>query len=343
MIIDNQVLVTGANGYLASHICRELLSRGYKVHACVRNKDNPSSVEHLRLLDPTGSSLKLFSTGDMADDTLAGRYDEPLKDVDAVFHAATPLSPKLNGTAFDGLRDMLNPGMKGTREILNSIAKSEKVKTLILTSSMSAAAPVPEPAIKDESHWSDDAAQLQRNNFYGCLKTRQEKMCRDWAQEGIEAGTLPKDFKYAAICPTMIIGPPVGAGREGFTYIPSGTMGALHRWMTGGRRTAPNDSMSFVHVKNCAAQHVSAMESDGASGRYFSLVESWHWNDIMICLKEIYPGIDLDSKFFYEGADIVAPTKFNLQKMDTLGVKLLGIKEILQDSVKFFTDVGVLI
>lgn len=65
-----QVLVTGANGYLASHICRELLSRGYEVRACVRDKDNPSSVEHLRLLESTGSSLKLFSTGDMADDTL---------------------------------------------------------------------------------------------------------------------------------------------------------------------------------------------------------------------------------------------------------------------------------
>lgn len=49
--------------------------------------------------------------------------------------------------------------------------------------------------------------------------------------------------------------------------------------------------MSFVHVENCAAQHVSAMESDGASGRYFSLVESWHWNDILVTLKEIYPGL----------------------------------------------------
>merc|ERR1719375_1739982 len=119
-------------------------------------------------------------------------------------------------------------------------------------------------------------------------------------------------------------------------------MGALHRWMTGGRRTAPNDSMSFVHVKNCAAQHVSAMESDGTSGRYFSLVESWHWNDILVTLKEIYPDIDLDSNFLYEGADIVTPTRFNLQKMDTLGVKVFDIKEILQDSVCFFKDIGVL-
>lgn len=35
--------------------------------------------------------------------------------------------------------------MKGTREILNSLMKSGNVRTLILTSSMSAAAPVPEP------------------------------------------------------------------------------------------------------------------------------------------------------------------------------------------------------
>lgn len=44
----------------------------------------------------------------------------------------------------------------------------------------------------------------------------------------------------------------------------------------------------------------------------------------------------------YGGADIVTPTKFNLKKMDTLGVKVFDIKEILKDSVSFFKDVGVL-
>lgn len=63
----------------------------------------------------------------------------------------------------------LNPGMKGTQEMLDSIEKCPTIQCLVLTSSMSACAPTPEPPVKDESHWSDDNAQLSRGNYYGCL------------------------------------------------------------------------------------------------------------------------------------------------------------------------------
>ena len=107
------VLVTGANGYLASHIVKQLLDKQYNVHACVRNADNVSSVQHLLNIPKTNNGiggrkqqLTLFSTGDMGDASLYGRYDKPLIGCDAVIHAATPLSPKLNGREFDGERDM---------------------------------------------------------------------------------------------------------------------------------------------------------------------------------------------------------------------------------------------
>lgn len=339
------VLVTGANGYLASHIVKQLLEKGYNVHACVRNADNESSVKHLlQIPSSTGGQLKLFSTGDMGDPSLCGRYDEPLLAADAVIHAATPLSPKLSGREFDGERDMLNPGMAGTQEMLDSILKcpSKKIQCLVLTSSMSAAAPIPEPNVKEETHWSDDVAQLSRGNYYGCLKTRQESLCHEWTKAQTGNGNLPKDFRFCAICPTMILGPPVGVGNEGYVYTPSGTMGSLHRWITGGRSTALNDSMSFIGVRDCAAMHVAAMENANAKGRYFSLVESLHWNDLLVTLKELYPGIVLDENFKYEGEDIIAPTQFNLEKMNSLGVKVMGIKEILMDSVEFFKAVDVL-
>ena len=64
----------------------------------------------------------------------------------------------------------------------------------------------------------------------------------------------------------MIIGPPVGAGEEGYSYIPSGIMGSLHHWITGERSPASNDSMTFIHVCDCAAMHIAAMEIVDASG-----------------------------------------------------------------------------
>jgi len=334
------VVVTGANGYLGSHIVKQLLEKDYTVHACVRNASNESSVRHLLQLPSAADNLKLFSTGDLGDASVKGRYDEPLKGCHAIIHSATPLSPKLSGKEFDGERDVLRPGMNGTRELLDSIVKCENrmsIHCLVLTSSMSAAAPSPEPAVKDESHWSDDVAQLSRGNFYGCLKTRQEKLCHQWIKQ--QAATLATNFRFVAICPTMIIGPPVGSDQEGFSYTPSGTMGVFHHWLTGGKPSAPNDSMSFIDVRDCANMHIASMEKADASGRYFSLVESWHWNDILNTLKELYPGIPPFT--LYEGNKII-PTRFNLQRMNSLGVKPKGIRTILKDSISFFKDIGTL-
>ena len=87
---------------------------------------------------------------------------------------------------------MLNPGMAGTHEILDSISTCPTVRRLVLTSSVSAAAPRPEPAIKDESHWSDDVGQLSHSNYYGCLKTRQERLCHEWTKSQNEKGRIIK-------------------------------------------------------------------------------------------------------------------------------------------------------
>lgn len=299
----------------------------------MRNADNKSSVQHLLNLESLDTGkLTLFSTGDIGDASLSGRYNKPLVGCHAVIHAASPLSPKLKpGVEFDGERDMLRPGMAGTQEMLESIDKCSTIQCLVLTSSMSAAAPQPEPKIKDESHWSDDNAQLARGNYYGCLKTSQEKLCHEWVK-----GKKNKNIRFAAINPTMVLGPPVEPGCN------MSTMNSLVRWLTGGRPTAPNDSMSFIHVRDCAAQHVAAMENKSASGRYFSLVESWHWNDLLTELKELYPSLPLDEHFKYEGDDVIIPTQFDNTRMNSLGVKVHRMNEILEESVKYLQDVGAL-
>ena len=43
-----RVLVTGANGFLANHLVRDLLSRGYTVVGTVRDLSDPARTEHLR-------------------------------------------------------------------------------------------------------------------------------------------------------------------------------------------------------------------------------------------------------------------------------------------------------
>ena len=44
---QNTVLVTGANGYLASWIVKKLLIEGHTVHATVRDIHNKEKINHL--------------------------------------------------------------------------------------------------------------------------------------------------------------------------------------------------------------------------------------------------------------------------------------------------------
>jgi cinnamoyl-CoA reductase len=350
-----KVVVTGSNGFLGSHIVKQLLEKGHTVHACVRDASQTDRVAHLQHLprhaedDDDGSHLKLFSTGDLAQPK--GQFDAPMEGCDAVFHAATPLNVKLGGDdngdrdgISNGERDIYEPAMVSTQEILDCISRHPSVHTLVLTSSMSAVAPQPEPPVKDESHWSDPDAQKARGNWYGATKTVQEQMVMKWVEEkkaeaASGGATISNQFKYAAICPTMVLGPSLNPNAA----ITTGTMGRLLNWIQHGEKCGtkvPNDSMSWIHVEDCAGMHVAALEQPQASGRYMSLVESWHWNEILSRMKQLYP--KLPDFVPIPDQDKVTPTKFNLQKMNSLGVKVRSMDAILKESVDFLEAAGAL-
>merc|ERR1719296_102062 len=119
----------------------------------------------------------------------------------------------------------------------------------------------------------------------------------------------------------------------------------------GGR--APNDSMSFIDVRDCAAHHVAAFENPEASGRYMSVCgapvpgqegkvwQSYHWNDIFAILKEVHP--DMPDVLPCEGEPIV-PTRFDLSKMNTLKPieDMKAAKEMFQDLAAHFRQKGLL-
>ena len=72
----NKILVTGANGFIGSHLVRELLKRGDEVRCLIRNTSDISSLKDL--------SVPLY-IGDLCDpDSL----EEPTKNVDYIYHLA---------------------------------------------------------------------------------------------------------------------------------------------------------------------------------------------------------------------------------------------------------------
>jgi dTDP-glucose 4,6-dehydratase len=130
-------LVTGGAGFLGSHLCDELLSRGHRV-ICVDNLETGSliNIEHIR--DPDRFvNLNI--------DIIEPYYvDEP---VDFVYHLASPASP------IDYLRlplHTLKVGSYGTHHTLG-LAKAKRARFLIASTSEVYGDPLQHP--QPESYW----------------------------------------------------------------------------------------------------------------------------------------------------------------------------------------------
>jgi nucleoside-diphosphate-sugar epimerase len=93
-----KVLVTGANGYLATWVVKKYLEAGYSVRGTVR------SLSKSAFLNDTfahyGDRFELVVVEDITKD---GAFDEAVKDVDAIAHTASPFHYK--ATDPDGMSD----------------------------------------------------------------------------------------------------------------------------------------------------------------------------------------------------------------------------------------------
>jgi NAD(P)-dependent dehydrogenase (short-subunit alcohol dehydrogenase family) len=81
------VAVTGATGYLGSHVVKALLEAGYTVHAAVRNVTDETKVGPLRKLTESDANGKLLFFGG-ADLLQEGSFDQAFAGCDAVVHTA---------------------------------------------------------------------------------------------------------------------------------------------------------------------------------------------------------------------------------------------------------------
>lgn len=73
------VLVTGANGFIATHVVQTLLQRGYHVRGVVRSQASADAV--LQTFPDSSGSLSVIVVPSM---TVAGAFDQAVKGVDAV-------------------------------------------------------------------------------------------------------------------------------------------------------------------------------------------------------------------------------------------------------------------
>lgn len=155
------VLVTGAAGFIASNVVRDLLARGYRVRGTVRDASKEKAPAHLHALPGAAERLELV-TADLLQD---GAFDRAAEGCEYVVHMASPYVLD----AKDPQKDLVDPAVKGTRNVLESCAKA-RVKRVVLTSSMAAITDEPESErVLTEADWNTKST-LQRLLRHGVAR-----------------------------------------------------------------------------------------------------------------------------------------------------------------------------
>jgi len=252
------VLVTGGTGYIAGETIRQLLAKGWNVHATVRSKAKSEAKLRERFGNPEADRLKIFEAELMSD---AG-WAEAIAGCTHVAHVASPIAAS---TPKDE-NEMIVPAREGTLRALR-FAKAAGVKRFVQTSSMAAVAygRSEKNYTVDESDWTD----VNHPDAYPYVKSKTiaERAARDWVAEQGEG------MEFVSVNPSMVLGPV-----DDPDFSPS--VEVVRQLLNGSMPMAPDLGFAIVDTRDVADLHVRCLEEPGladerflAAGKFYKIIE----------------------------------------------------------------------
>ncbi|EUC54215.1 NADPH-dependent methylglyoxal reductase GRE2 [Rhizoctonia solani AG-3 Rhs1AP] len=330
-----KVLLTGANGYYAVHVVKELLERGYTVVGTVRSE---SKGEELVKLFPSHTGKISYAV--VPDIVEAGAFDQVLKEgkFDAVAHAASPVAVP-GGT----LEDYVKPAIGGTVGILDSIkAHGPTVKRVVITSSTGAVYTF-QPGVKhNETHWNEyviKAVEEKRDNLppifiYVYSKTLAEKAVWKWWSENEKT----VNWDLATINPSFLMGAPIHSitSRDQLT-----STNAVLSAIAAPHEDVSERPWSMCHVRDVAIIHSALFErQESVSGRRVLVANSEpSWQDTYDALSG-FSGVPKGTPGVGNTTDVGTPSWDTTFARELLGREFAGTKEMLVETEEYYRQKG---
>jgi dihydroflavonol-4-reductase len=234
---------------VAGHVVRELLARGYRVRATLRN---PARGDAVRKKLAVAGDLS-FAGADLLNDD---GWDEAAEGMTYVVHTASPMPVGEHRG-----QDITTPAREGTRRVLHA-ARRAGVRRVVLTSSTAAAMPAEPEAPADESTWTD--LPDRPRYVYPRAKTLAEqdawRLVRSW----------PDGPELTTVLPANIQGPALDEDLSPSVWL-------IRLMLTGKMPVLPRMGYSIVDVRDLAVLHAEAMTAPAAAGQRFIAAGEFLW------------------------------------------------------------------
>ncbi|MEM2907550.1 MAG: NAD(P)-dependent oxidoreductase [Candidatus Odinarchaeota archaeon] len=246
-----KILITGASGFLGSHLIEHLASKGYQIIGMVRENSNIELIENLV------SELRY------ADLSKPETIKSVVQGVDVVIHLAAYYT-------FHGSKKLYQKiNVEGTEHLAEAALKN-KVKRLIYCSTTEVIGPVPNPP-------ADEDTEPNPVYEYGKSKLKAEETVKKYGLKGLE---------YTIIRPSGIYGPRNVNDVSYWTITCFAKNSLGTRFIVG----SGENLVQFVHVKDVVEGFTLALEkSDKSRNQTYIISEdkAYTYNEVYKILAEL--------------------------------------------------------
>jgi dihydroflavonol-4-reductase len=304
-----KVFLTGATGFLGSHVARVLAAQGAELRLLVRPTSNLKNLEGLRAET---------ATGDLRD---PASLEKAMSGCDTVFHVAADYRLWVRDP-----QEMYRSNVEGTRAILGA-ARKNGVQRVVYTSSVATM------GFTRNGNPADEDSPVTLTDMIGHYK-RSKFMAEQIALEAGRSGMH-----------VVVVNPTTPVGEQDIKPTPTGRI--ILDFLKRKFPAYVDTGLNLVDVTECARGHVAALEKGKSGERYILGGENLTLKQILDKLAAITglssPTVKLPYFFAFAAAAVdetITGRILHREPRATIDAVRMGRKKMFASSAKAERELG---